>query len=159
MSELQQAIWRPSFPDTPRLLRIIPVSGIDAIEWTMVGVRCVSEPNQQDFAKGTELGMNLIKGELLLPLGRELTVQELLSCFTVATANRRATKLSRILYLVHTYPGVPMLHRGLRFVTATLWASYAALGLEGEDGRLQSARINSTADVVWATLGWKIAVS
>ena len=154
MTEVPQAIWRPSFPETPRRLRIIPVVAADAIEWTMVGIRCISD-SHQPFAEGTGLGMDVITSELLLPVNRELSVHELLACFTTATANRRATKLSRILHLVHKYPGAPLLHKGLRFVTASLWASYAALGLEGDEGRLQSARINSAADVVWTTLGWK----
>jgi hypothetical protein len=158
MTEAQQAIWRPSFPDTPRTLRIIPVTAADAIEWTMVAIKCAADKQCQDFGEGAELGMNVIKSELLLPINRELPVHELLSCFTAATANRRATKLSRILYLVHKHPGAPFVHKGLRFVTASLWASYAALGLEGDEGRLQSARINSAADVVWTTIGWKVAI-
>jgi hypothetical protein len=157
MSENQQVLWRPSFPATPRGLRIIPMSGADAMEWTTVAARCVAEEHHQSFANGTALGMNEIKCELLLPLDRELPVHKLLSCFASATTNRRATKLSRILHLVHSYPGVPMVHRGLRFVTASLWASYAELGLEGEEDKLQSARIKSAANSVWATLGWKVA--
>lgn len=156
MTEIQQAIWRPSFPETPSRLRIISVTAADAIEWTMVAIRCVSD-SHQSFAEGTALGMNVVTSELLLPVNRELSVHELLACFTAATANRRATKLSRILYLVHKYPGAPLLHKGLRFVTASLWASYAALGVEGDEGRLQSVRINSAANVVWTTLGWKAA--
>ena len=70
----------------------------------------------------------MIKDELLLPIGRDLPVREIIGCFSMATANRRATKLSRILHLVHTYPGAPLLHKGLRFVTASLWSGYAALG-------------------------------
>jgi hypothetical protein len=101
--------------------------------------------------------MKMIKEELLLPVGRDLPVREIIGCFSMATANRRATKLSRILHLVHTYPGAPLLHKGLRFVTASLWSGYAALGLEGEEGKLQSARIDTSGRVVWATLGWNVA--
>jgi hypothetical protein len=42
-------------------------------------------------------------------------------------------------------------------VTAALWASYAALRLEGEEGRLQSERIGFQAQTVWDALGWKVA--
>jgi hypothetical protein len=157
VTETQQVIWRPSFPDTPRTLRVIPVSGADAVEWTMVAIPCVAGSQYELFAKGAGLGMSFIKSELLLPIGRNVPLPDLMSCFATATAtaNRRAAKLSRILHLVHAHPGVPPLHKGLRFVTASLWASYAELGLEGEEGKLQSARIISTAHVVWTALGWK----
>lgn len=126
------------------------------MEWTSVATRCV-EDDRLSFAKGTDLGMNEIKSELLLPIDRELPVYKLLMCFASATTNRRATKLSRILHFVHSYPGEPMVHRGLRFVTASLWASYAELGLEGEEGKLQSAKIRSAANAVWTSLGCKVA--
>lgn len=155
MSEAQAVQWRPSFPEIPSSLRIISVSGVDAINWTMAAVRCVSEPGHEAFAQGTDIGMNAIKSELLLPVGQDLPVQKLLNCFTAATANRRVAKLSRILHLVHNHPGAPQLHKGLRFVTASLWASYAMLNLEGEEGRLQGARILSAGNIVWTTLGWK----
>jgi hypothetical protein len=156
MSEAQAVQWRPSFPEIPSTLRIISVSGMDAINWTMAAVRCVSEPGHEALARGTDIGMMAIKSELLLPVGQELPVQRLLSCFSSATANRRMTKLSRILHLVHNHPGAPQLHKGLRFVTASLWASYAMLNLEGEEGRLQGARIISAGNIVWTTLGWKV---
>jgi hypothetical protein len=155
-SEAQAVQWRPSFPEIPSTLRIIPVSGMDAINWTMAAVRCISEPGHEAFARGTDIGMNAIKGELLLPVGRELPVEKLLNCFSTATANRRMAKLSRILHLMHSHPGAPQLHKGLRFVTASLWASYAMLNLEGEEGRLQAARIMSAGNIVWTTLGWKV---
>jgi hypothetical protein len=157
MTEIQQAVWRPTLPETPRTLRIVPITGADAIEWTMVAVRCVSEGHASGFGDGVDYGMKMIKDELLLPVGRDLPVREIIGCFSMATANRRATKLSRILHLVHTYPGAPLLHKGLRFVTASLWSGYAALGLEGEEGKLQSARIDTSGQVVWATLGWNVA--
>ena len=156
VSESEQLMWRPSFPEMPRTLRIIPVNGADAMEWTLVAAQCAAEGSCEDFARGIELGMNVIKSELLLPLDREPPVEQLLSCFSAATANRRSAKLSRILHLVHNYPGAALLHKGLRFVTASLWASYASLGLEGEEGKLQSARISSAGQPVWAAHGWKV---
>lgn len=123
----------------------------------MVAIRCVSEGHSSSFGEGVEYGMRMIKDELLLPIGRDLPVREIIGCFSMATANRRATKLSRILHLVHTYPGAPLLHKGLRFVTASLWSGYAALGLEGEEGKLQSARIDVSGQVVWSALGWNVA--
>lgn len=143
--------------ETPRTLRIVPITGADAVEWTMVAIRCVSEGHSSSFGEGVEYGMRMIKDELLLPIGRDLPVREIIGCFSMATANRRATKLSRILHLVHTYPGAPLLHKGLRFVTASLWSGYAALGLEGEEGKLQSARIDVSGQVVWSALGWNVA--
>ncbi|MGH6875590.1 MAG: hypothetical protein ACREDW_11270 [Aestuariivirgaceae bacterium] len=157
MTESQQAVWRPSLSETPRTLRIVPISGADALEWTMVAVRCVSEGYPPGFSEGVEHGMRMIKDELLLPVGHDLPVREIIGCFSMATANRRATKLSRILHLVHTYPGAPPLHKGLRFVTASLWSGYAALGLEGDEGKLQSARIDAAGKSVWAALGWNVA--
>lgn len=157
MTETQQAIWRPSLSETPRTLRIVPITGADAVEWTMVAIRCVSEGHSSSFGEGVEYGMRMIKDELLLPIGRDLPVREIIGCFSMATANRRATKLSRILHLVHTYPGAPLVHKGLRFVTASLWSGYAALGLEGEEGKLQSARIVASGQVVWSALGWNVA--
>ena len=115
MTESQQAIWRPSLSETPRTLRIVPITGADAVEWTMVAIRCVSEGHSSSFGEGVEYGMRMIKDELLLPIGRDLPVREIIGCFSMATANRRATKLSRILHLVHTYPGAPLLYKGLRF--------------------------------------------
>jgi hypothetical protein len=157
MTETQQAVWRPSLTETPRTLRIVPITGADAIEWTMVAARCISEGRFSGFGEGVEYGMKMIKDELLLPVGHDLPVREIMGCFCMATANRRATKLSRILHLMHTYPSAPLLHKGLRFVTASLWSGYAALGLEGEEGKLQSARIDAAAQIVWATLGWNVA--
>jgi hypothetical protein len=127
------------------------------MEWTMIAARCASEERSAAFRDGVDHGMHVIKDELLLPVGRDLPVREILGCFSLATANRRATKLSRILHLVHSYPNAPQLHKGLRFVTAALWSSYAALGLEGEEGKLQGARIDSAGQIVWSTLGWNIA--
>ena len=154
-AETEAPVWRPALHATPPAMRLIVVSGADAVEWTMVGVRAVSNGRCPAFGEGVELGMNLIKSELLLPLSRELTVQEITRCFASATVNRRNAKLSRILYLVRTYPGAPLLHKGLRFVAAALWAAYASLGVEGEEGQLQSTRINAAGDAVWKTLGWK----
>jgi hypothetical protein len=156
-SEAQSIFWRPSLSETPRTLRVIPVMGSDAVKWTKIALRSLSEPEKEDFARGVEAGMNLIRSELFLPLNEELPVQRILSCFSTATVNRRAAKLSRILHLVHSHPGAPHLHKGLRFVTAALWASYAAMNLEGEEGRLQSERITSEAEPVWTALGWQVA--
>jgi hypothetical protein len=158
-SETDNPVWRPALHATPPAMRLIVVSGGDSVEWTMVGVRAVSNGRCPAFGEGVELGMNLIKSELLLPLSRELTVQEIMRCFASATVNRRNAKLSRILYLVRTYPGAPLLHKGLRFVAASLWAAYAALGVDGEEGQLQSTRINEASDEVWKTYGWKTNVA
>ena len=157
LSQAQSISWRPSLSVTPRAFRFIPVMGYDAIEWTSIALNALSQPEKDDLAKGVEIAMNVIRSELFLPLNEELPVERILSCFSSATVNRRATKLSCILHLVHSYPGAPNLHKGLRFVTAALWASYAALNLEGEEGRLQSERIGSEAKTVWAALGWKVA--
>lgn len=154
-TEGDQAVWKPALLATPPAMRLIVVTGADAVEWTMVGVRAVSEGKCPAFSEGVELGMNLIKSELLLPISRQLPVEEILQCFASATVNRRNAKLSRILYMVRTYPGAPILHKGLRFVTAALWAAYASMGIEGEEGQLQSKRIYNAGEPVWATLGWK----
>ena len=157
VSEARSISWRPSLSETPRAFRLISVLGSDALKWTSIALRSLSEPGKDDLAKGVEIAMNVIRNELFLPLNEELPVERILSCFSSATVSRRATKLSCILHLVHGYPGAPHLHIGLRFVTAALWASYAALNLDGEEGRLQSERIGSDAKTVWAALGWKVA--
>jgi hypothetical protein len=157
INEVQSISQRPSLRVMPRTFRVIPVNGSDAVKWTSIALRSLSEPVKGDFAKGVEIGMNAITSELFLPLNEQLPVERILSCFSSATAGRRAAKLSRILHLVHHYPGKPHLHTGLRFVTAALWASYAALRLEGEEGRLQSERIGFQAQTVWDALGWKVA--
>jgi hypothetical protein len=157
MSEAQTMFWRPNLSEVPRSLRVIPVMSTDAVKWIEIAARSLSEPGKEDFARGVEAAMNLIRSELFLPLAEELPVQRILSCFSSATANRRAAKLSRILHLVHSYPGLPNLHKGLRFVTAALWASYAALNLEGEGGKVQGERISVEAEPVWNALGWKVA--
>jgi hypothetical protein len=157
--DVQSISWRPSFSETPRSFRLIPVTGSDAGKWISIALGSLSEPVKEEFAKGVDIGMNAITSELFLPLNEELPVERILSCFSNATVNRRAAKLSRILHLVHHYPGKPHLHMGLRFVTAALWASYAALKLEGEEGRMQSSRMGSQARSVWAALGWKVAQS
>jgi hypothetical protein len=154
-AEAESAVWRPALHATPPAMRLITITGGDAVEWTMVGVRAVSNGKCPSFGEGVELAMNFIKSELLLPLSRELSVQEITRCFAAATVNRRHAKISRILYMVRTYPGAPLLHKGLRFVAASLWASYASLGVEGEEGRLQGKRIDASGDAVWTTLGWK----
>lgn len=159
IQDVQSIRWRPSFSETPRGFRIIPVTGSDAGKWISNALRSLSEPVEEEFARGVDIAMNAITSELFLPLNEELPIDRVLSCFSNATVNRRAAKLSRILHLVHHYPGRPNLHMGLRFVTAALWASYAALKLEGEEGRLQSLRIVSQAMTVWAALGWKVAQS
>ena len=68
MNESQQAVWRPSLSETPRTLRIVPITGTDAIEWTMVAVRCISEGHSSGFGDGVDYGMKMIKEELLLPV-------------------------------------------------------------------------------------------
>jgi len=157
VQDVQSINWRPSFADTPRSFRIIPVTGSDAIKWISIALGSLSDPVREEFARGVDIGMNAITSELFLPLNEELPIERIFSCFANATVNRRAAKLSRILHLVHHYPGKPHLHTGLRKVTAALWASYAALKLEGEEGRLQSKRIDWDAKMVWAALGWKVA--
>jgi hypothetical protein len=157
--DCQAISWRPSLSEMPRSFRIIPVTGSDAVNWISIALRTLSEPMKEDFAKGVDIGMNAITSELFLPLNEELPIERILSCFSSATVNRRAAKLSRILHLVHHYPGRPNLHMGLRFVTAALWASYAALKLEGEEGLLLSKKIDWDAKTVWTVLGWKVALA
>jgi hypothetical protein len=156
MSEVQSISRRPTLSETPRIFRIIPVAASDARKWTSIALRSLSETGKDELAKGVEIGMNAIMSELFLPLNEELPVERMLSCFSSATVNRRAAKLSQILHLVHNYPGQPHLHAGLRFVTAALWASYAALKLEGDEGRLQGEDVGSQAKEVWTALGWKV---
>lgn len=101
------------------------------------------------------MGLDFIKDELLLPRD-ELPVQLLINCFSSATVNCRAKKLSSILHMIHRYPLSPTVHKGLRFVTASLWASYASFGVEGPDRKLQGVWIIKHAKTVWSALGWKV---
>ena len=145
--------WRPSFCSVPHSLRSIPVTGHDAMEWTSTAVFSLDEPSTFLLAKGVDLGMEVIERELLLPLHESPPVEKIIDCFALATQNRQTKKLSSILYLIHEHPGCPLLHRGLRFVTASLWASYAALG---NDEKAVSNSVRSVAKILWSKLGWTV---
>jgi hypothetical protein len=156
--ENNSVYWQPNFHAVPRSLRLIPVSGRDAMEWTSLAVFSLDGPSTSSLlAKGVNLGMDVIQRELLMPLNVNPPVEQIIDCFAAATLNRRAKKLSTILYLIHEHPGSPIVHRGLRFVTASLWASYACLGKDDIEEQALSTSVRSVSRILWTKLGWAVA--
>jgi hypothetical protein len=130
------------------------MSGKDAVDWTVSAMRTLNRGRCPALAEGVELGMKCLKRELALPGVGEITVQELIHCFAAATITTRTVRLAHVLDLQNTYPRAPLLHMGLRFVAAVLWASYAGFGLEGEEARRQSISVKACSAAVWKLLGW-----
>lgn len=138
----------------PAPAQAVPMSGKDAVDWTVSAMRMLNRGRCPALAEGAELGMKVIKRELALPGARQLTVQELIHCFASATVDSRSVKLAQILGLQVTYPRAPLLHMGLRIVAAGLWSSYAGFGLEGEEAKRQSISVKACSAAVWKLLGW-----